>query len=466
MKHPFLINPGFIFLLVTIIVHGCGSGRALTEPDIPQPDWVRSRPITPGYYIGIGWARKTANVHQYQQAAKQNALSDLASEISVSISSNSVLHAFESNLGFREDFSSTIQARTQEELAGFEIMDTWEDQGNYWIYYRLSAARHREFTEKRRDDAARLSAGLLANAIESREKGQVRQSIVQLVNSMEAIKNYFDDPLPVEFKGTDIQLGNEIYNQLSYTINQTEIFALHPRIEIKTGESVSPDLLRFTVKNRDTGPVPDFPLIANYSERPVRNNRARTGRDGSAGFDLDAVRSSGPFETFSVTADIEAILSEATTDPMIRRLISRFSLPGATVRFDIVKPVIRLITNEENMGEALVSGTLGESFRKNAAGGGYILGDEMSEADYIVRIEAVTRPGGESGTYKNAVLAGSISAELPDGHIIYHRELEGFRGTHFDLARAGEEAFRQAVRRMESSYFREIDKALKRRSPR
>jgi hypothetical protein len=450
-----------LFILLLIICRSCSSGPKITQPVTPRPDWVNSRPIIPGYYIGIGAALKTHNIHQYQQTAKQNALSDLAGEISVSISSNSVLHAFESKLGFREDFSSTIQARTQEELEGFDIVDTWEDNDYYWVYYRLSAARHREIKETRKNNAVRLSLGLFENAVDNREKGNLRMSIVQMINSMEAIKNYFDEPLPAEFRNKNIQLGNEIFNELTATIAQLEIMPGQSPIGVKRGQDVPGSLLRFQVINQATGPVSDFPLLAAYSERPVRNNRNRTGSDGFAHFGIDVVRSVKSFETFTVRPDIESILAEATTDPMMRRLVNRFTLPEGIVRINISRPVIMLIAAENNIDTEYRGATLRESFRKKALEEGYTIGDNPAITDYIVRITASTIPDGESGTYKNALLTGTISAELPDGSIVYFRELDGFRGSHFDFNRAGEEAFRQVVRRMESSFFREIDEAMR-----
>lgn len=450
-----------VILVLFFVFHGCGPGRTVSEPSAPQPDWVRSRPIVPGYYIGIGWAQKTGNVHQYQQTARQNALADLAGEISINISSSSVLHAFESSLGFKEDFSSTIKARTQQELEGYEIIDTWDDQDNYWVYYRLSAARHQEIKERRRDDAASLSAGLFENALKSREEGELRNSLVQMISSLEAIKNYFDDPLPVEFRGRKVQLGNELYNELSSTISQIEITPSRRETEVKRGQEVTSSQLMFTVAGKSGKPVAGFPVVADYSERPIRNNKARSGRDGLVNFHIDGVRSSRSFEVFRVSADMEAILSEATSDPVIRRLIRRFSLPGAEIRINILSPVIALKAREENLGEELSAGTLGESFRKKAVEAGYVIVDSTSKADYMVRINASTSSEGEKGIYHNAVLTGNVTVELPNGTSIYHRDMEGYRGSHFDARRAGEEAFRQAIRRMESSFFREIDEAIK-----
>ncbi len=455
-----------ILLILLAAFQGCGPGRAVSETSSPQPDWVRSRPVLPEYYIGIGWAQKTMNIHQYQQAARQNALADLAGEISVTISSNSVLHAFESQLGFREDYTSTIQARTQEVLEGYELTDTWEDQENYWIYYRLPVTRHREITERRRNDAVRLSASYLENAMRSRDDGQIRNSLVQLISSMEAIKNYFDDPLPVEFMGKEIQLGNKIFNELSATISRIDIIPENLTLEIKTGREVPSSLLKFKVLDQTGNPIADFPVVAHYSERPIRNNRTRTGRNGIAGFDIDIIRSSGPFETFTVRADMEVLVAEASADPVVRRLVTRFTAPRGAARINILPPVIMLVVREYNMGHELSHGSLGEVFRESAVEAGYLFDDNPSKADYIIRITSSATATAESGTYRNALLTGSISVELPGGTTIYRRELKGFRGSHFEILQAGEEAYRQAARRMKSSYFREIDETIRKRSSR
>ena len=448
-----------LFLLA--LLQACGGGRSMRESSASQPEWVRSRPLTPGYYTGIGWAQKTSNVHQYQQAAKQNALADLASEISVNISSSSVLHAFESNLGFREDFSSTIQASTREELEGFELTGTWEDQGNYWIYYRLSAARHNEIKERRKNDAVALSVGLLASALENRDHGNIRMSMVQMINSLEAIRYYFNEPLPAKLNGRDFQLGNEIFNELSSIISRLQITPAANEIIVKNGQAIHPAMLEFRVSSDLAGPVADFPLLAVYSERPIRNNRVRTGNDGVAGFGIESVRSSRSIETLTVRTDMETILAEATTDPVIRRLVGRFPVPEAVTRIGIQKPVIRLDAREEISGKIISGGPLEDSFRRAAIEGGYDLTGTAEGADFMVRIRADAVPAGETGTYKNMVLHGSITVETIDGNMIYQRKLEGFRGSHFSTDRAGGEAYSQAARRLNSSYFREIDEAIK-----
>ncbi len=450
-------------IIISVIIQGCGVTRKSSEDTLPQPDWVKSRPITPGYYTGIGWAKKTQNVHHYQQTARQNALADLAGGISVTISTNSVIHAFESNLGFREDFSSTIIARTQEDLEGYEIVDSWEDDNNYWVYYRLPVTRHQQVTAEKKARAARLSAGHLDNALESRREGRIRHSLVQLINSMEAIRNYLDEPVQVEFRGDNVLLGNHIFNELSNTISRIEITPVHSLLEAKTGSGIPSSRLKFRVTDQSGNPVSNFPLRAEYTERPLRNNTANTGRDGLAEFGIEVVRSVRSFETFTVRADMELIISEATSDPVIRRLSRQLGVPEANVRINILPPVLKVVTKEENTGNLPPQRSLGETFRRLAIDAGYIINHDSADADYIIRIKAFTKSSGETGIYHNALLNGTISVEQPDGNVVYFRELDSFRGSHFEKERAGEEAFIQAGRRIESSYFREIDEIIRKR---
>ena len=448
---------------VVLLLAGCTGGKKAKQPAIPQPEWVRSRPSSQMYYYGIGSARKTDDVSQYQQTARQSALADMSGEISISISSNSVIHAFESNLNFREDFTSTIKAQTQQDLEGYELVDSWEDLNSYYVYYRLSKSHYNMLKEQRKNNAVTRSLDFYSSALIARQAGSVRIALVQLVKALEPIKPYFSEPLPVDFQGSQIFLGNEIFKELSATIAAIELMPINRAIDIKTGSPVSSSLLKFEARHRETGIIAELPLVVNYSEKPIRNNRQRTGSNGLASFDVDVVRSNKSFETFTATIDLDDILAEAGSDPFIRRLVTRFNLPQGAIRINIEKPVFFVISSEVNLGEVLQPGFLEESFKKKAIEAGYLVKDDVEEADYIVRISAATSDRGVSGQFKNVSLEGVIRVETKAGNQLYHKPLEGFRGRHLEMKQAGEEAFREARRRLEITFFREIHEAINRR---
>ena len=82
-----------IFAIVALLgATSCSSSKKAQENLPPAPAWVANKPTQPGYYIGVGRAPKVGDVNGYRQASKNNALSDLGSDISVSISSSCLLY--------------------------------------------------------------------------------------------------------------------------------------------------------------------------------------------------------------------------------------------------------------------------------------------------------------------------------------------------------------------------------------
>lgn len=445
---------------ISVLLSACGGPKKVQGP--PQPDWVPNRPTSQLYYYGIGAARKTLDVSQYQQAARQNALADMASEISVSISSNSVIHAFESNLNFTEDFSSTIRAQTQQDLEGYEQVDSWDDVNNYWVYYRLSKAQYQQLKDKRKNDAITRSLDFFTSGINAREGGDVRLGLVQMVKALEPIKPYFSESLPVDIKGTEVYLGNEIFKEISNTLAQITIAPVKGNINIKTGQPISSSMLAFKAFFRGSTPIASLPLGVDYTEKPLRNNKQRTNSAGNASFDIDVVRSKKSFESFTAKVDLNDILTEAGTDQLTRRLLTRFNLPKGTIRINIEKPVIYIISAETNLGEAIKPGYIEQSIIKKAVEMGYLVKNTPTEADYIVRIVAAASSKGQAGQYKVACLGGTLSLETGNGNQLYHKPLDGFEGRHFEMKQAGEMAFKDAKRKVEISYFREMHEAINR----
>ena len=117
-----------------------------------MPDWVKSRPIDKNYYIGIGVAKKSKKNKDYIQYAKDSALKNLASEISVNISGEVISKVMEKNGINKEELISNIKTSTQAKLQGYELVGTWEDKNNYWVYYHLSKEKYKAQQKKKRDD--------------------------------------------------------------------------------------------------------------------------------------------------------------------------------------------------------------------------------------------------------------------------------------------------------------------------
>ena len=82
-----------------------------------RPDWVRQHPVDRLNYSGVGMAEVSEK--DYQQKAKQNALSDLVSEIKVEIATRSLLNTIEEAGSVKQTFAESIRTQTREEIEEF-----------------------------------------------------------------------------------------------------------------------------------------------------------------------------------------------------------------------------------------------------------------------------------------------------------------------------------------------------------
>lgn len=447
--------------IISLMITACGTTKKVTQtPVAPPPSWVAARPTSTAYYIGIGSARKTADANQYMQAAKQNALADLSSDISISISSNSVLSAFETNLKMSEDFSSTIRTETQKDLEGYEVVETWENPTHYWVYYRLSKAEYQRIVDERKGRATTKSLDYFGKSQTNLREGDTRQAIVNLIKALEPIKPYFSDPLPVHYQGREIYLGNEIFQSLSSTIGSLGIAGDKPQLSVKLGQSIQPDQLTFKVSDANGRPLNGIPVAATYTEKPLRNSRVRTDIRGEASYLVDAIRSNRSIETFKVAIALEDMVNEATADYLIRRLVARFPAPEAVVVINIVKPVFFIASDEKNIGKPLAAMPLREAMKRKLLEAGLPVADREKDADYLVLITAATQAKGESGSYKHSALSGVVVVKDAKGAEVYLKPFDGITGSHFDHEAAGNEAIKEATKKIEGSIAREIIEGL------
>ena len=94
-------------VLIFFFLFACKSKQELIPLEVaskPAPLWVSNRPNNRMKYVGIGFADKNKGGN-YQIEAKKNALYDLTSEITVDISSNSVLYTVQNDNKFNQNFS-------------------------------------------------------------------------------------------------------------------------------------------------------------------------------------------------------------------------------------------------------------------------------------------------------------------------------------------------------------------------
>lgn len=121
-----------LILFITVLLWGCG-----TKKNAP-PSWISGKPIDPNgvFVYGIGNSFINPNV-PYQQAARSNALADLAQEVQSEIYDESKLLQKEDASGFNSAFESNTTSTSSLRLDDYELVETYADEYRFYTLYKL-----------------------------------------------------------------------------------------------------------------------------------------------------------------------------------------------------------------------------------------------------------------------------------------------------------------------------------------
>lgn len=187
------------------------------------PSWVKAKPSSMIYYTGVGMAAKTHK--DYMNEAKKIALNDLISEIRVDVSSNSVLERFEDSKGYKEKFSQNIQSSAADDIEQFELVETWSDDNEYWVYYQLDKKVYEDFKKKRKDEAIRKGYDLWCRGNGMLSSGNLQGAFDLYCKGLKEIQPVANEELLCKHNGDVINIGNELYNSVLSIFDNVSIMA-------------------------------------------------------------------------------------------------------------------------------------------------------------------------------------------------------------------------------------------------
>lgn len=111
--------------------------QCATKKNTP-PAWISAKPIdaTGTYVYGVGMSYVNPNT-SYQQAARSNALADLAQEVEGQIYDETRLLQKEDAGGFSTSLSSETLMRSHLKLEEYQLVESYSDGLRYYVLYRM-----------------------------------------------------------------------------------------------------------------------------------------------------------------------------------------------------------------------------------------------------------------------------------------------------------------------------------------
>lgn len=436
---------------ILLVAAGCKPAQQVQETPPPapvvRPAWVDSRPVTGAYYVGIGIAPK--NRPDFQEAAKQNALNDLASEISVTVEGNSLLYTLDTRGQFTDSYTSTVRTRTSQQLEGFELVDSWDSGTELWTYYRLSKAEHARIQAEKKRAATTQATDLHGRSRAALSAGDLPGAFDLELRALIALRDHWGEADRVEVEGRSMVLANELYAGLQQLTSGLTLVSLPERCVLEPANGHRRELL-IRARHGTAGALRDMaqvPLTATYpgSAGKVTVNK-RTDADGHARITVEGVSLDAAAPELLVRLDLDALVNGSGDPALVRTLTAGLSVPELHVPIDLRMPRVLLKADERAYGSTLANAGVAVALREELARRGFRFVDREAESDLVIVLSADTREGGTTSGFYTAFLDITLTCtDRRTGELVHQTGRQGMKGVQLAYDKAALEAYKKGA---------------------
>lgn len=459
------MKPLSILLLILVCV-SCDAQRkskkkAKADPEPARPAWLSAKPAEDIYYVGIGHSIKDGT-NNYIQSAKKSALEDLISEIKVNVSSSSVLTSIDVNKEFSEKYEQIINTTVADELEEYEQVDSWEDERNYWLYYRLSKQRYHDIKEQQKRDAVSLALDFFTKAKQSERAGSTVESLGFYFQGFHAIEKYLAEPIRLEFEGKEILLTNEIIASIQHQLDNIVITNTPNAFDINRRVAQSGQAILTKATYKDSGkPVIDLPLKATFEKGsgdvfPTY----KTDVGGTAKILLTKITSRDLEQSMAVRVDPLAFAGQNASD-IYTLIAAKMVVPTANVVMKVARPLVYVSAQEKSLGTDKSTRQVTNKIKNYLATAGFEFTDDKNLSELWVDVKSDSEKGSATGSiYITYVTAIIKVATTKDNKEIYATTLDRVKGYSLDYERSSQEAYNKSIESLEKEKLPELLNAI------
>jgi hypothetical protein len=413
------------------------------------------------YYIGIGHSVKDG-INNYIQSAKSSALEDIISEIRVTVSSTSVLSQIDANKEFQEKYEQIIKTTASDELQEYEQVDAWEDDQNYWVYYRLSKQRYKEIKDEQKRNAVTLALDFFTKAKQSERAGDDIQALGFYFKGFGAIEKYLGDPIRLEYEGKEILLTNEIYASIQQILDRIQLVANPAEIMLNRRVASGTETVVVTAVYKDSKKaIPDLPLKAAF-EKGAGDvfPEYKTDASGQSKILITKISSKDVEQTVGVKVNM-LNFAGANASPIYSLVAERMVAPKVNVLLKVQRPIVYITSEERTLGANKSNDQITNRVKNFLTSSGFEFTDSRGKAELWMDINANSEKGAVSGSiYITYVTAVIKVVTLSENKEIYATTLDRIKGYSLDYERSSQEAYNKSLEVLEKEKLPELLNAI------
>lgn len=427
-----------------------------------KPSWVEKRPNTPGYYHGIGVVPAAGNAQEYLQRAKDAALNDIAQQIVVTIDAAQMSRLSEKLGELSAEYQSAVKTSTRADLEGVEAVDTWEGEGQYWVYHRLNIEEHKRIQAEKKRKAAALGTDLYSKGKGAEKNGALTEAFQYQLQALAAVEKFLNEPMEVPFGAGTIFLTNEIFTALQGLLNQVELKARTPKLDAQVGKPLRSPLEVTVTAGPAAAPVVNFPVRFSF----IRGAgdivpSAKSGQSGVAATQIAKVTGSEKLQLVRAEADLAGLLGQ-NASPVLEMVARSFTVPDARFTLNVVSLSLAFETEEMLFGVRMKLPRIEPLLKNSLSSNGYTFVDDPSKAAMLITVKSNGRDGGEySGLYTTYVDANISVLDLNSGEEVYKTSYNNVKGVSINHEKAGMKAYDEIAADLQKKVIPKILEQLK-----
>ncbi len=433
-----------------------------------KPSWITERPIDPDYYIGVGYAQIDNYSQSHFNLARDNALGELVSEISISIDIQMTSIITQNSGLLEEDIRHEMLTSTRMDISDYELVDTWQNKSDYWVFYRLSKSLYQS-KKKQEFINSKITAIMYFNkGNESVNNSNVYGAIDYYLRSFHSIYMYLNEDLSYSVDNQVTYLPAEIFNSLNSLLNTIDITILEFNKNIIINKNINlavpVSVISKLHKNKQV-PVSNLPLKFLLTDGAGDyNSRGITNKDGFTECRIKKITSN--LKSHSLTAslnirELSAVANYDTTSKILNTFLQSFIVPKVNASLSASKISLYVESREINLGKEIYPKILNQEIGLllNENNINVVVDPDM--ADFKLKLDASTRRGKSNQYFSTAFL--SITYSIFDNNskqTIFKSTIDNIKGAEKTFKSAGSKAFDNAKEDLRTTVMPKLLKIL------
>lgn len=435
------------YIAILSILFSCSPTNKITQTEVdsnPRPEWAFSRPIDGNYYIGIGSSNKNAFPSDYSVLAKKNALSDMSSEITVNISGESFYHTIDNNYAYSEEFQSMVRSTFKEEITDYEIVDSWENENEFWIFTRISKSEHTRLKSLKKKKVLDQSYANFETGLTYKANGKLADALDLFSKGLLNMKEYWSETNLYLAENKNIFLDNAIYEQIRKICSDLELISSEKTFDLsyKNGFSNS---VSIAVKSEGRY-IPNIPVYYKFTNNPYeRGKKLYTNPDGVITIYGENFKEDSRNFELRIWVDYDELLKNESSPEMSKILIAGINNKMLTLPANSIMPSVYFRTNSQ-------INPLTESFKNELLIKGFTISTSELNADLDVILNYDIKEGGTAQGFQVALLDLAIIIEDHKSHRqLFSDSYTNIKGIHMNTNGAEADAVKNAVKKIKKA---------------